>query len=230
MRPCVRALPRPTSSDKSSRPASKSGNSKPLSFRRACDRRASRSDARLRPPLSRLTRAVSPSPASRAPPPPPDSISSYGDRPNNYEEVSEYFRAHFIQVHRRKDVSHRPLYLVRRAPASPSSFSVIPCSLFWTTFWTRCRRKEERDVYTICKSLRASLHRPFQLTLPRPSRRLNPLVYCLRCFFSVLSPLGDFFDLHHHPGLCARPACGRFASHPYSRTLLCLACWKNNQC
>ncbi|RPD68331.1 G-protein alpha subunit [Lentinus tigrinus ALCF2SS1-7] len=38
-------------------------------------------------------------------------ISSYGDRPNNYEEVSEYFRAHFIQVHRRKDVSHRPLYL-----------------------------------------------------------------------------------------------------------------------
>ncbi|KAH9915030.1 G-protein alpha subunit [Epithele typhae] len=38
-------------------------------------------------------------------------ISSYGDRPNSYEEVSEYFRAHFIQVHKRKDVSHRPLYL-----------------------------------------------------------------------------------------------------------------------
>ena len=43
------------------------------------------------------------------------SISSYGDRPNDFEEVSEYFRAHFIQVHRRKDVSHRPLYLVRLA-------------------------------------------------------------------------------------------------------------------
>ncbi|KAH9892429.1 G-protein alpha subunit [Cubamyces lactineus] len=38
-------------------------------------------------------------------------ISSYGDRPNDYEEVSEYFRAHFIQVHRRKDISHRPLFL-----------------------------------------------------------------------------------------------------------------------
>ncbi|KAI8972175.1 G-protein alpha subunit [Trametes punicea] len=38
-------------------------------------------------------------------------ISSYGDRPNEYEEVAEYFRAHFIQVHRRKDISHRPLYL-----------------------------------------------------------------------------------------------------------------------
>ncbi|KAI0762174.1 G-protein alpha subunit [Trametes elegans] len=38
-------------------------------------------------------------------------ISSYGDRPNNYEEVSEYFRAHFIQVHRRKDVTRRPLFL-----------------------------------------------------------------------------------------------------------------------
>ncbi|KAH9932542.1 guanine nucleotide binding protein, alpha subunit [Fomitopsis serialis] len=37
-------------------------------------------------------------------------ISSYGDRPNTYEEVSEYFRAHFIQVHRRKDVNRRPLF------------------------------------------------------------------------------------------------------------------------
>jgi len=37
-------------------------------------------------------------------------ISSYGDRPNTYEEVSEYFRAHFIQTHRRKDVSNRVLF------------------------------------------------------------------------------------------------------------------------
>ena len=42
----------------------------------------------------------------------PGSISSYGDRPNTYEEVSEYFRAHFIQTHRRKDVAHRALYTV----------------------------------------------------------------------------------------------------------------------
>lgn len=40
------------------------------------------------------------------------SISSYGDRPNTYEEVSEYFRAHFIQVHRRKDAHRRTLYTV----------------------------------------------------------------------------------------------------------------------
>lgn len=38
-------------------------------------------------------------------------ISSYGDRPNNYEEVSEYFRAHFIQVQKRKDVAQRTLYV-----------------------------------------------------------------------------------------------------------------------
>ncbi|THH27770.1 hypothetical protein EUX98_g6413 [Antrodiella citrinella] len=38
-------------------------------------------------------------------------ISSYGDRPNNYEEVSEYFRAHFIQVQKRKDSSNRSLYV-----------------------------------------------------------------------------------------------------------------------
>ncbi|KAI5118923.1 hypothetical protein M0805_003747 [Coniferiporia weirii] len=37
-------------------------------------------------------------------------ITSYGDRPNSYEEVSEYFRAHFLQVHRRNDVSKRALY------------------------------------------------------------------------------------------------------------------------
>ena len=41
------------------------------------------------------------------------SISSFGDRPNTYEEVSEYFRAHFIQTHKRKDVSNRVLYTVR---------------------------------------------------------------------------------------------------------------------
>ncbi|KAH9923106.1 guanine nucleotide binding protein, alpha subunit [Amylocystis lapponica] len=38
-------------------------------------------------------------------------ISSFGDRPNTYEEVSEYFRAHFIQAHKRKDVSHRQPFL-----------------------------------------------------------------------------------------------------------------------
>jgi len=37
-------------------------------------------------------------------------ITSYGERPNTYEEVSEYFRAHFLQVHRRHDISKRALY------------------------------------------------------------------------------------------------------------------------
>ncbi|KAH7928951.1 G-protein alpha subunit [Leucogyrophana mollusca] len=37
-------------------------------------------------------------------------ITSYGDRPNTYADVSEYFRAHFIQVHRRHDISRRALY------------------------------------------------------------------------------------------------------------------------
>ncbi|KAF9650559.1 G-protein alpha subunit [Thelephora ganbajun] len=38
-------------------------------------------------------------------------ITSYGDRPNTYEEASEYFRAHFLQVHRRKDVGKRAMYV-----------------------------------------------------------------------------------------------------------------------
>lgn len=40
------------------------------------------------------------------------SITSYGDRPNTYAEVSEYFRAHFVQVHRRNDIGRRALYAV----------------------------------------------------------------------------------------------------------------------
>ena len=57
------------------------------------------------------------------------SISSYGDRPNEFEEVSEYFRAHFIQVHKRKDVSHRPLYLVRPPVRHHCCVSLSPLPL-----------------------------------------------------------------------------------------------------
>lgn len=38
-------------------------------------------------------------------------ITSYGNRPNKYDDVASYFRAHFMQVHKRKDVSNRSLYL-----------------------------------------------------------------------------------------------------------------------
>lgn len=37
--------------------------------------------------------------------------------------MSEYFRAHFIQVHKRKDVNHRPLYLVRVFVQGLTSYS-----------------------------------------------------------------------------------------------------------
>lgn len=39
-------------------------------------------------------------------------FQSYGNRPNKYDDVASYFRAHFMQVHKRKDVSNRSLYLV----------------------------------------------------------------------------------------------------------------------
>lgn len=38
------------------------------------------------------------------------SIPSYGDRPNTYDSVVEYFRTHFVQVHRRNNEEHRVLY------------------------------------------------------------------------------------------------------------------------
>ncbi|KAG9220419.1 hypothetical protein CCMSSC00406_0003875 [Pleurotus cornucopiae] len=38
-------------------------------------------------------------------------ITSYGHRPNRYEDVAEYFRAHFVQVHKKKDISRRSLYV-----------------------------------------------------------------------------------------------------------------------
>jgi hypothetical protein len=38
-------------------------------------------------------------------------VTSYGDRPNTFEDVAEYFRGHFIQVQKRKDTTKRPLYV-----------------------------------------------------------------------------------------------------------------------
>lgn len=38
-------------------------------------------------------------------------ITSYGERENRYEEVSEYFRAHFAQVHKRKGVQKQDVYI-----------------------------------------------------------------------------------------------------------------------
>jgi len=38
------------------------------------------------------------------------SITSFGDRPNDYETVVQYFRAHFLQVHRRNNENRRVLY------------------------------------------------------------------------------------------------------------------------
>ncbi|KAF9243432.1 guanine nucleotide binding protein, alpha subunit [Melanogaster broomeanus] len=37
-------------------------------------------------------------------------ILSYGDRPNEYDSVVQYFRAHFLQVHRRNNENRRVLY------------------------------------------------------------------------------------------------------------------------
>jgi hypothetical protein len=41
---------------------------------------------------------------------PAPSILSYGDRPNEYDSVVQYFRAHFLQVHRRNNENRRVLY------------------------------------------------------------------------------------------------------------------------
>ncbi|KAI3602725.1 putative g-protein alpha subunit [Moniliophthora roreri] len=45
-------------------------------------------------------------------------ITSYGQRQNKYEDVSSYFRAHFVQVHKRKDTSGRALYVDIKATQS----------------------------------------------------------------------------------------------------------------
>ena len=38
------------------------------------------------------------------------SITSYGDRPNDLETVLQYFRAHFLQAHRKNNEKKRVLY------------------------------------------------------------------------------------------------------------------------
>lgn len=40
----------------------------------------------------------------------PFSITSFGERSNDYETVVQYFRAHFLQVHRRNNENRRVLY------------------------------------------------------------------------------------------------------------------------
>jgi hypothetical protein len=40
----------------------------------------------------------------------PRSITSYGDRANDYDTVVHYFRAHFLQVHRKNNEKKRVLY------------------------------------------------------------------------------------------------------------------------
>ncbi|KAH9956854.1 guanine nucleotide binding protein, alpha subunit [Russula dissimulans] len=42
-------------------------------------------------------------------------ITSYGERENRFEDVAEYFRAHFAQVHKRKGVQKQELYIDIRA-------------------------------------------------------------------------------------------------------------------
>lgn len=51
------------------------------------------------------------------------SITSFGDRANDYETVVQYFRAHFLQVHRRNNENRRVLY------THFTSVVVRPCSL-----------------------------------------------------------------------------------------------------
>ncbi len=38
------------------------------------------------------------------------SITSYGERPNDFDSVVNYFRAHFTQVHKRNNENQRVLY------------------------------------------------------------------------------------------------------------------------
>jgi hypothetical protein len=38
------------------------------------------------------------------------SILSFGDRANEFDSVVQYFRAHFLQVHRRNNENRRVLY------------------------------------------------------------------------------------------------------------------------
>lgn len=41
---------------------------------------------------------------------PVHSILSYGDRPNEFDAVVNYFKAHFLQVHKRNNENRRILY------------------------------------------------------------------------------------------------------------------------
>ncbi|PPR04404.1 hypothetical protein CVT26_004229 [Gymnopilus dilepis] len=52
-------------------------------------------------------------------------ITSFGERANNFETVSDYFRSHFIQAHRRKGFPNRPLYVHFTAMLDTSAMQSI---------------------------------------------------------------------------------------------------------
>ena len=54
---------------------------------------------------------------------PISSITSYGDRANDYDTVVHYFRAHFMQVHRKNNEKKRVLYTHQT--------NVVVCSPHW---------------------------------------------------------------------------------------------------
>ncbi|KAJ7233977.1 G-protein alpha subunit [Mycena rebaudengoi] len=56
-------------------------------------------------------------------------ITSYGNRPNNYATVTEYFRTHFIAAHKKKDISQRRLYVHFTAMLDVQATQIIIVSI-----------------------------------------------------------------------------------------------------
>lgn len=69
------------------------------------------------------------------------SITSYGDRPNVYETAASYFKSHFQQVHKKKDVSHRVLWVVSitSPPVSPLMAEPALLTIWFYSHHHSCR-------------------------------------------------------------------------------------------
>lgn len=81
------------------------------------------------------------------------SITSYGERPNEFDAVVGYFRAHFTQVHKRNNENMRVLYTHLTNVVVRSSLSHTQSRLIDLTFSTQDKTATRRIITDIRDSI-----------------------------------------------------------------------------
>ena len=127
------------------------------------------------------------------------SITSFGERSNDYETVVQYFRAHFLQVHRRNNENRRVLY-THFTSVVVSNRSELSISLVTYLIPPYRTRKLPSASSVMVRSVFSLTHRPIT-HLPCSSglhfQRISPI--CSPCLTGHIPPR------EHQPTLFSNP-------------------------